>query len=155
MELCKEYNMQHSWLRLFSVYGPHDNHEWLIQYLIKKMLANEPIGVTKGEQVWDYLYIEDICDLLLTLSQLDGVGICNLGSGKGIKVRDIINIIKEKTNSSSIINFGAIPYRPDQVMKMEADITKLIEHTNWIPSTNFETGIQKTISSIRDSQHLN
>lgn len=147
-ELCKSFNMQHSWLRLFSVYGPDDNHEWLIQYLIKKMLKNEPIDVTKAEQIWDYLFVEDISDLLLKLSNSGGVGIANLGSGNGIVVKEIINIIKDKTGSNSIINFGAIPYRPDQVMKMEADIKKLREHTGWSPNTDFETGIQKTINSL-------
>ena len=49
-ELCAAFGMQHSWLRLFSVYGPDDNHAWLIQYLIAEMLENRDINVTKGEQ---------------------------------------------------------------------------------------------------------
>lgn len=148
-ELCKSYKIEHSWLRLFSVYGPDDNHEWLIQYLIKKMLKNEVIDVTKGEQIWDYLFVEDISEVLLKLSKLNGVGIVNLGSGHGIKVKSIINLIKEKTKSDSQINFGAIPYRKEQVMEMKADISKLSLHTKWKPETSFETGIQKTIDFMK------
>src|SRR3984957_7461592 len=130
-ELCKSYAMEHSWLRLFSVYGPYDNHEWLIQYLIKEMLNDKDINVTKGEQLWDYLFIDDISEMLFKLKDAKGVGVANLGSGKGVKVRYIIEKIKELTESKSQINFGAIPYRDDQVMLMEADITRLSNHLNW------------------------
>lgn len=151
-ELCKAYKIDHSWLRLFSVYGPDDNHEWLIQYLIKKMIQNESIDVTKGDQIWDYLYVEDIAELLYKMSTVSGIGVANLGSGNGLQVKHIINLIKDKIHSTSEINFGAIPYRSDQVMKMKADISKITSHTNWLPGTPFETGIQKTIDFIRDKE---
>lgn len=148
-ELCKKFGIEHSWLRLFSVYGPDDNHEWLIQYLIKEMLLNKDINVTKGEQLWDYLYIDDVSEMFFKLKDATGVGIANLGSGKGAQVKYIIEKIKELTNSKSKINFGAIPYRDDQVMLMEADITKLSNHLNWFPKASMEEGLKKTIDSIK------
>lgn len=152
-ELCKSYKMEHSWLRLFSVYGPDDNHEWLIQYLIKEMLLNREINVTRGEQLWDYLFVDDISEVLLKLCSAKGVGFANLGSGKGVAVKSIIEKIKEITKSSSQINYGAVPYRSDQVMLMEADITKLSAHINWKPETLLEDGLKKTIEFIRTSTY--
>ncbi len=148
-ELCREFNIEHSWLRLFSVYGPDDNHEWLIQYLIKKMMLHKEIDVTKGEQKWDYLYVEDIAEMFLKLMNAKGVGIANLGSGKAIGVRQIITIIKDLTKSNSKINFGAVPYRPDQVMLMEADISKLSGFLGWKPTTGIEEGLRKTIDFLK------
>lgn len=148
-ELCNEFQMDHSWLRLFSVYGPDDNHEWLIPYLIKEMLHNKDINVTKGEQLWDYLYIDDISDMFIKLKNASGVGVANLGSGKSVTVKYIIKMIKELTNSKSKINFGAIPYREDQVMKMEADINKLSNHLNWFPKVAMEEGLKRTIDFIK------
>jgi UDP-glucose 4-epimerase len=147
--LCKEYGMEHSWLRLFSVYGPDDNHEWLIQYLITEMLNDREINVTKGEQCWDYLYIDDVSEMFYKLKDARGAGIANLGSGKSMPVRDIILTIKKITQSNSKINFGAVPYRPDQVMLMEADITKLSTHLNWQPVTGMEEGLRRTIEFIK------
>jgi nucleoside-diphosphate-sugar epimerase len=152
--LCQELGMQHSWLRLFSVYGPDDNHEWLIQYLIRKMLANEEIDVTKGEQKWDYLYVDDISSLLMLLAGRQGIGITNLGSGSSIAVRDIIEKLKKITNSRSEIHFGAIPYRPDQVMLMEADITRLKSLTGWLPSTSIDVGLTKTVEYHNRNLHF-
>ena len=148
-ELCNEFQMDHSWLRLFSVYGPDDNHEWLIQYLIKDMLHNKDINVTKGEQLWDYLYIDDISDMFSKLKNASGAGVANLGSGKSVTVKYIIEMIKELTNSKSKINFGAIPYRENQVMKMEADITQLSNHLNWFPKVAMEEGLKRTIDFIK------
>lgn len=148
-ELCKSYSIEHSWLRLFSVYGPDDNHEWLIQYLIREMLLNHEVNVTKGEQAWDYLYIDDIAEMLLKLIDSSGVGIANLGSGRAIPVKIIVNMIKELTHSESKINFGAIPYRPDQVMLMEADNKKLTSHLNWQATTSMEEGLKNTINFLK------
>lgn len=148
-ELCKDLGMQHSWLRLFSVYGPEDNHDWLIQYLIKEMLNNKEVNVTKGEQYWDYLYIDDVSEMFYKLKDAAGIGIANLGSGKGVQVKYIIEKIKELTNSNSKINFGAVPYRDDQVMLMEADISKLSRHLNWKPQTSIDEGLRLTVEYLK------
>jgi nucleoside-diphosphate-sugar epimerase len=39
--LCQELGIRHSWLRLFSSYGPNDNSDWLIPYLINSLLRLE------------------------------------------------------------------------------------------------------------------
>jgi UDP-glucose 4-epimerase len=151
-DLCSSFSIEHSWLRLFSVYGPNDTHDWLIPYLIKEMLKNKEINVTKGEQLWDYLFIDDISEVLLKLIDKRGVGIANLGSGHPIPIRKIIEKLKILTSSDSVINYGAIEYRPDQVMYMSANITKLSKHLNWQPKTGIEEGLIKTIDYIKNNR---
>jgi len=107
--------------------------------------VNTEINVTKAEQCWDYLYIDDIIDMLLKLFVHKGLGVTNLGSGSAIQLKNIIEYIRNKTNSTSQINYGAVPYRPDQVMFMEADNTKLKSALNWQPKTSIEEGLNKTI----------
>jgi nucleoside-diphosphate-sugar epimerase len=55
------FGIRFSWLRLFSSYGPKDNPNWLIPYLITSLSKGEKPLLTKGEQVWDYIYIASIC----------------------------------------------------------------------------------------------
>lgn len=155
-ELCSVYGIEYSWLRLFSVYGPDDNHEWLIQYIIKEMLKHNEINVTEGIQLWDYIFVDDISEMLLKLNEIKGVGIANLGSGKSVSVKFIIETIKKLTKSNSIINLGAIPYRDDQVMLMEADISKLSNLLNWSPKTSIEEGLKKTIDfiNIKENKYI-
>ncbi|MCX6248481.1 MAG: NAD(P)-dependent oxidoreductase [Bacteroidetes bacterium] len=151
-EMCKAYTMEHSWLRLFSVYGPDDNHDWLIPWLIKEMLQNMEINVTRGEQLWDYLFVDDISEMLLKMVTAKGVGIANLGSGKPVEIRQLIEKIKKLTASDSVINYGAVPYRPDQVMYMLANISRLASHLGWQPKTGIEEGLIKTIDFIKNER---
>lgn len=144
--LCKAFGIEYSWLRLFSVYGPEDTHNWLIPYLIQQMLQNRKVEVTKGEQMWDYLFVEDISWLLYRLCSLPGVGVANLGSGNPVSIRRVIEQLRELCKSESEILFGAVPYRDDQVMHMEADISKLKRLTGWIPATPLTKGLQETVA---------
>ena len=151
-EICELYNIEFSWLRLFSSYGPDDNHEWLIPYLIKEMLNNNEINVTKGEQMWDYLFIDDISEVLLKMVNAKGIGIANLGSGQCIEIKQLIEKIKKLTHSDSKINYGAIEYRPDQVMFMWANNSKIANHLNWQPKINIDEGLKKTINFLKNNK---
>jgi len=148
--LCSHYGMRFSWLRLFSTYGPDDNPEWLIPSVINDMLGNRVVRVTAGEQSWDYLYIDDVVEALLRLADSRGVGIANLGSGRPAKVREIVNKIRELSGSESAINFGAIKYREDQLMYMEADISKISKELEWRPRIELDDGLQRTIQFYRN-----
>lgn len=150
-ELCIAYNIEFTWLRLFSLYGPKDNHEWFIQYIIKSLLNNQEIDMTLGEQKWDYLYIDDAVEILNhILIKNKGIGITNYASGVNIKLKDFVLLAKKLCNSKSIINFGKVPYREDQVMNMEADIKKLISELFWKPKFDYEYGINQIIKGIKN-----
>ena len=51
--------MRHTWVRLVAVYGPGDDPKHLIPFTIRTLLAGKKPALTKGEQRWDYLYVED------------------------------------------------------------------------------------------------
>ena len=48
---------------------------------------------------------------------------------------------------ATTIGFGEVPYRKDQVMHLEADITELTKDTGWVPSTKFDDGIRMILSN--------
>ncbi len=150
-ELCKACGIGYSWIRIFTLYGPDDNHDWLIPFVIKKMLNNEPVTVTKCEQKWDYLYIDDAVDFFIKLIDKNGIGVVNLGSGEFIQLRDNISNIKQFIQSNSVVNFGVIPYRPDQVMHLEANIEKIKKCIGWSSKVNLETGILNTVEWLKNN----
>ncbi len=144
-ELCKAYGIEHSWFRLFSAYGPYGNHKWFIDYLIDEMKNDRVLNITKCEQFLDYLYVDDISDLLIRLGEGGGVGIANLGSGKATQLKDIVEIIRSQTKSKSTINYGAVEYKSDQGMFNEADISKLFKTIGWKPKVDIEQGLSNMI----------
>lgn len=152
--LSSSLDMRFSWLRLFSSYGPMDHPSWLLPYLINTFLRGESPNVTKGEQKWDYIFIDDVISgIISVLNSKTASGVFNLGSGKSTSLKNIIQKTRDFIDPSIKINFGAIPYRADQVMHLEADITGLNNATGWSPKTSLDEGLQETIHWWKSQMH--
>jgi len=140
------------WLRIFSVFGPGENQSWLIPQVIKHLTNNESIDLTKGEQSYDYLYIEDFVLNFMKLFYLENkkFGIYNFCSGKAIKIKELLVLIaKALGKSENLLNFGAIPYRQVQSMYMEGDNTKFCETFGKLSLKNVEQSIRDYIANIK------
>ena len=138
-----------AWLRVFSTYGPGDDPSWLIPYISMKLLAGERPALTSGEQIWDYLFVEDAAAAVVAVLNSDAHGAFNLGSGQAYSLRRIITNIRDLIDPALELGFGEIPYRPDQVMHLEADISALVKSTGWKPVMPLEKGLSLTIESIK------
>lgn len=149
-QLAAQSGMRHAWLRLFSTYGPDDNDGWLIPSLIAQMLRGERPKTTLGTQVWDWLYIDDVARGLLAAATTPGAaGIFNLGSGEPVQVRSAVEMIRDLAAPGMELVFGEVPFRPDQVMHMQADIARLKTATGWAPQVPFAQGIAQTVAWYR------
>lgn len=138
-----------AWLRLFSCYGPKDDPSWLIPYMAHRLLAGERPALTPGEQVWDYIYVEDAAAAVLASLDVNASGFFNLGSGVGRPLRLIIEAVRDTIDPTLPLGIGEVPYRPDQVMHLEADITALTTATGWTPRVPLHEGLAKTIAWLR------
>jgi len=139
------------WLRLFSSYGPDDDPSWLIPYLIKTLLAGEKPSLTTAGQIWDYIHVKDVAGGIIASLDAQVCGIFNLGSGDGRPLYDIITMIRDAINPNLPLGFGDIPYRPDQVMHLEADIGALSAASGWRPTISLESGIAETVAWYRST----
>ena len=144
--LCHAKKLRHIWARIFGVYGIFDDEKTVISYALSNMLNNLECNFTLCEQVWDYIYSVDCADAFYKIGLYGkNNAIYNIGTGRGKKLKDHIEKIKEITKSDSKLNFGAIPYEDIQPMYYVADIKQLTRDTGWIPKTKFEDGIQKIL----------
>lgn len=149
--VCQELGMRFAWLRLFSSYGPDDDPSWMISYLIRSLLAGERPSLTKGEQCWDYIYVTDVAEAVVRVAQSEsGRGVYNLGSGEAPTIRTLVETIRDRIDSSLPLGFGEVPYRPDQVMHLQADIGRLLRDVGWSPALPFEEGIKLTVEWHRE-----
>lgn len=102
--------------------------------------------LTGGDQIWDYVYVQDAIDALCAVLESDALGVFNLGSGTPCTLRKFIEEVRDCVDPSLPLGFGEIPYRHDQVMHLEADISRLKSTTGWLPATSLYDGIQKTVN---------
>jgi nucleoside-diphosphate-sugar epimerase len=148
--LCATANIRFAWLRLFSAYGPMDDPSWMIPYLTLRLLRHERPALTAGRQRWDYVHVEDAAEAVCRVAATgQATGIFNLGSGRTATIREIVERIRDLVDPVAELGFGEVPYRPDQVMHLEADITKLTTATAWTPQTSLDEGLRRTVDWYR------
>ncbi len=144
-QLCASAGMRLAWVRVLSLYGPGDDDKHLVPRLIATLLRGERPPLTPGEQVWDYLHVDDAADAFRAVAETNAVGVFNLGSGNPVRLRDFIVAVRDAIDSNLPLGFGQVPYRPDQVMYLVADIGRISAVTGWRPRIGLQQGIQETI----------
>jgi len=141
--LCTQLGLQFNWVRILSVYGPHDGVNTLIMYAINELRAGHSPEFTKCEQIWDYLYCDDAARAFLAIGEkgVDGKTY-PLGSGNKKKLSEYLEIIKEIISPNTVLQFGRKEYYPHQPMYLCADISELTNDTGWKPEVPFDEGIK-------------
>lgn len=151
-KVCATLDMRFAWLRLFSAYGPGEERSWLIPSLCEKFLAKEKPATTAGEQVYDYLFVEDVADAVHdVVFTAKASGFFDLGSGHGRAVREVIERLRDLVDPSLPIGFGEIPYAAGQVMRMEANVDRLQQLTGWRPQIDLDTGLRRSLDWFRQT----
>lgn len=142
-------NIKYTNLRVFNIYGPYDNENRFISYVIKSLLEHKSPNVTSCRQRLDYLYSEDFSEAVLQVVKHKPEGIFNLGSGGTIELKQLIDIICSKINNNTKPNIGAVSFREDRVMHSQANIEKLKSVIKWEPTVSIDEGITLTIDYFR------
>lgn len=150
---CEKLGLKHIWTRILSIYGPYDGDATMITSTIKKLLNGQIPELTKGEQMWDYMYSKDVAKAFVALGDRGVHGkIYCLGSGQVRPLKEYIEILRDKIDVRAKLGFGEIPYAPKQVMYLCADISDLQNDTGFTPQISFEKGIQETIDWIKSGK---
>ncbi|MDE7305895.1 MAG: NAD(P)-dependent oxidoreductase [Clostridia bacterium] len=144
-----QLEITHIWVRILSVYGPHDGANTMVSSSIQKFKNGQAAQFTKGEQLWDYLYSGDAAKAFALLGDKGKDGkVYVLGSGNERPLKDYINDIAAVVNPQAEIKFGAVPYSDKQVMRLCADISELTQDTGWKPETEFKQGIKNILNTL-------
>ena len=143
-------------------YGPYQFPEKLIPLMILNCLSEKNLPVYgKGENVRDWLYVEDHCDAIYTVLCGGKVGeTYNIGGNNEIKNIDIVKTICQKMNQLTPRAQGGnyedlITYvtdRPGHDFRYAIDASKIRDDLDWKPKESFTTGIDKTIRWYLDNE---
>ena len=146
MAYYRTYGLPVSISRCSNNYGPYHFPEKLIPLMIVNALADKPLPVYgQGENVRDWLYVEDHCNAIDLILHKGKVGeVYNIGGHNEMKNIDIVKLIcKELGKPESLITHVAD--RKGHDMRYAIDPTKIHKELGWLPETKFSDGIQKTI----------
>ena len=139
--------------RCSNNYGPYHYPEKLIPLMIKNALEDKSLPVYgKGENVRDWLYVEDHCVAIDLIIRNGKVGeVYNIGGHNEKTNLEVVKIIlKELNKPESLITYVADRLGHD--LRYAIDPTKMQQQLNWQPTTTFEEGIKKTIKWYLENQ---
>ena len=139
---CKKEGLEYNWVRILSIYGPHDNEGTLLNQLVYNAKNNIPMGLSGCEQIWDYLHEDDAGAAFVAVAEkgIDGK-IYPLGSGVGRPLKEYVQDVISVVNPDYKPEYGKFPYSPTQPMSLVADVSELKQDTGWKAETSFFKGI--------------
>jgi nucleoside-diphosphate-sugar epimerase len=134
-----------AWARLFFLYGPFEDERRLIPALMRALMRGQPFPATAGEQVRDYLHVEDMASALWALAEQRVSGTVNVCSGVPVTMRQVMEEVAATVGNGHLIQFGAIPYRDWDPRFICGDNRRLREQGCWTPRyTTLRSGLEQT-----------
>ena len=145
-QYAHQLSMEHIWVRIVSIYGPNDSPRSMVMSTIRSLVEGKVPQLTKGGQMWDYLYSGDAGRAFALLGEkgVDGKTYV-LGSGRVRPLRTYVEDIRDEVSPGADLVFGTIDYYPHQVMHLQADTEELERDTGWRAETKFRDGIRQIV----------
>ncbi len=153
MAYARTYDLPVSISRCSNNYGPYHFPEKLIPLMIINAMNDKPLPVYgKGENIRDWLYVEDHCKAVDMIIHSNIYGeVYNVGGHNEMKNIDIVKLIcKELDKPESLITF--VKDRKGHDLRYAIDPSKIQKDLGWKPETRFEEGIKKTIKWYKENK---
>jgi len=128
-------------------YGPGQEPAMFIPSLIRTLRRGERFQMTMGEQVRDFVYVDDLVDVYLKAG-VSGTGfgeIFNIGSGETCTIKDLAHKLAALMNKSSLLDIGLKAYRPAEIMDYRVDFSKAGKVFGWKAGTGLDEGLRLTL----------
>jgi len=132
------------------VYGPRQDINRFLPITIKGCIKNKKFPCSKGNQLRDFLHIDDVVDAIIkSLTNKNARGqIINIGSGKPRKIKNVIEKVK-KISKGGYPQYGIFKQRKFEIPKSYPNVEKAKNKINWKPKTSFKKGLKVTIDSFK------
>lgn len=147
---CQKYQLEYVCVIISNIYGPGEKSERFLNTLIRKMIKNESIDLTQGDQLYDFIYITDaVQGIYLAAQKGESCNSYYLGNIAPQRLKDYILQTKRILGSKSILNFGSIVYGGVPLTWEEFETNKL-QAMGFSPVVSFEQGVLACKKQIQD-----
>ena len=139
------YNFRVFNLILYTIYGKGDKTKRALNYILDSLDASEPITMSPGEQIMDFIHVDDVIGLCLQLLENKPhkkIEEIHVGTGRGTTLKQAAQLIASLSHQKANIHFGSIPYRKEEKM---VNIAPISQNRFWKSSVEIETGFLSLI----------
>ncbi|MBI4094788.1 MAG: NAD-dependent epimerase/dehydratase family protein, partial [Candidatus Liptonbacteria bacterium] len=136
-------------LRLFSPFGPFDDHRRLVSQAIVRLMRGKELRLGNPRAVRDYIHVDDIVDLYLEAArrarEMPQGGVFNVGRGREVAAGDVVEKITHVLAPEKRLKWGTYRSHGIESAVWRADMRKTFRQFIWRPRVDIEKGIQETI----------
>ena len=132
-------------------YGPGQPPDMFIAALLRSLLSGQPFGMTSGDQVRDFVYVDDVVEGLVRVAKTrEAEGrILNLGLGQSTVVRDAAALAERVVGVTGLIRAGVLPPRPGEPRHYVVDMATTESLLSWRPRVTLAEGLKLTVEWMR------
>ena len=138
---AQHHGFSAAWGRVFLPYGPGDPAERLVPTVLAAIKARQPVKMTHGAQLRDFIYAPDAADLLVRLLMSEHIGAFNIGTGQGATLRSVVEYLADHYGARELLQFGAITPAVGEPPILVADPAKVRTQLGWSALTSIEAGL--------------
>jgi nucleoside-diphosphate-sugar epimerase len=138
-------------IRQVMAYGPKQRPEKLIPYTILSLLRNQTPKLSSGKRIIDFIYVQDVVRGLLMTGIRSGINgkTIELGTGKGISIAELVNILVELSGSTTQLKFGSMPDRLGEE-PLIANLAATRAILGWQPRWSLRDGLFETLNWYKE-----
>lgn len=157
IEFAQKFHVNTIGLRYTNVYGPGEGNKGrrasMIYQLLRKMMNYESPEVFKdGEQLRDWVYIDDVVDANILAANHSDSGIFNVGSGEAISFNKIVTLLNELLDMNFRTKYIDCPFKERYQTYTLADLNHSNKILSYFPKYSIRNGIEKLIEEIKKAR---
>lgn len=149
-EFAKEEKLPFIYAVVTGVYGADRLDDNVITYTARKLLHKERPSLTKLEQLWDYIHIDDLIQALYLIGKSGQAGaFYAVGHGDNCPLSQYIKTLKNLIDPTLPLGIGDVPYTEQRLPGSCVNLLPLKQDTGFEPRISFEDGAKDLIDSLR------
>jgi nucleoside-diphosphate-sugar epimerase len=141
---AQQEGIEFAWGRPFFLYGPREGAARLVPAVTRSLLMGEPAAISSGEQVRDYMHVDDLAGAVIALLESRVLGEVNLATGIGVPVGEVVDRIAQLVGRPELVHRGALPDRPWEPPVLVADVGRLRDQVGYRPRFTLAEGLAET-----------
>ena len=143
----------------YTIYGAKDTRKKLVDYIYESIYSSAPVNMSPGEQVLDFIHVNDVVSFYLkAIQSIDKLKDNNyeisLGTGRGATPKQIASMLEGITSLKPNINWGGIQYRATDTMYSISSKSELNTILNWDPEIRLEEGLRLYIQLLEEKNKI-
>lgn len=142
-----------AWGRIFFSFGEAESPNRLVASVIRSLLDGKEAKCTHGNQIRDFLSSADIAGAFAALLDSDVKGAVNIASGRGVKIKTLVETVAEIMGRTDLPRFGVIEATPNEPQQIIADVTRLREEVGFKDSTDLERRLSETVKWWKENKN--